>query len=177
MKTFFLLALIVSFSIALWAADGLPRLNVKEGLWEMTTTRSMTGMPPIPADSLAKMTPEQRAKVEAMMSQNGMGAPATNVRKECVTKEKLDKQSAFAEDRKDKKCTRTVVNSTGRKMEVKIHCEGNQNDGDGTMVLEVIDADTVKGTVQFGSNGNGRAMTVNMTFTGRYLGSDCGDVK
>jgi hypothetical protein len=41
-----LLALIVFSSLTLWAADTITRLNLKEGLWEMTSTHTMTGMPP-----------------------------------------------------------------------------------------------------------------------------------
>src|SRR5208282_5648055 len=127
------LALIVFSSPSLWAADSITALDVKEGLWEMTVTHSMSGMPAtpnIPPDVLAKMPPEQRARVEAAMK----GGPSTDVRKECITKEKLEKHSAFSNNRGD--CTRTVVNSTGSKLEVKIHCEEKQASTDGTLVLE-----------------------------------------
>ena len=40
MPTKVLLALIVLSSLGLWAADGVTPLNVKEGLWENTVTRS-----------------------------------------------------------------------------------------------------------------------------------------
>ncbi|MGA2360569.1 MAG: hypothetical protein ABSF66_16325 [Terriglobales bacterium] len=89
----FLLALVVFSSLTLWAADNITPLNVKEGLWEMTVTHSMSGMPAmpdIPPDVLAKMPPEQRARMEAMMK----GGPSTDVRKECITKEKIEKQPA-----------------------------------------------------------------------------------
>ena len=108
-----------ALELALWAADSIMPLNVKEGLWEMTVTHSMSGMPAapnIPPDALAKMPPDQRARIEAMMN----GAPSTDIRKECVTKEKIEKHSAFNANRGD--CTRTVVSSTGSKLEVKFHC-------------------------------------------------------
>ena len=38
-----------------------------------------------------KMTPEQRAKMEAMMKARGMDGPRTTVTKHCVKKEDLDK--------------------------------------------------------------------------------------
>lgn len=40
--------------------------NAKPGTWEMTITTLTTGMP-APPDMLAQMSPEQRAKIEAMM--------------------------------------------------------------------------------------------------------------
>lgn len=178
MRTKLLFALIVFSSLTLWAADKLTPLNVKAGLWEMTSTHSMTGMPAMPAlppDTLAKMTPEQRARMEAAMKQSGAGGPTTNVRKECITKEKLEKRSAFDENRGD--CTRTVVNSTGSKLEVKFHCEEKQTSSDGTLLVEAIGSDNVKGTMHLVTNSNGRTMNMNFTFNSRYLGPTCGDVK
>lgn len=175
MRTNLILIAIVFFSLTLFAADKITPLNVKEGLWEMTVTHSMTGMPAMPAippDTLAKMTPEQRARIEAMMK----GGPKTDVRKECVTKEKLEKQSAFSDDRKE--CTRTVLTSTGSKLEMKIHCEsGEQGSMDGTLLVEVIGSDNVKGKMQAVTNASGRTMNMNFTFSSRYLGPACGDVK
>jgi hypothetical protein len=176
MRTKFLLALIVFSSLTFWAADTITRLNIKEGLWEMTSTHSMAGMPAIPPETLAKMTPEQRARMEAAMKQSGAGGPTTNVRKECITKEKLEKRSAFDENRKD--CTRTVVSSTGSKLEMKIHCEEKQQAStDGTFLLEAVGSENVKGTMRFVTNSSGRTMNMDFTFNGRYLGSACGDVK
>ncbi len=179
MRTKFLLSLIVLSSLLLWAADKLTPLNVKEGLWEMTVTHSMTGMPSatIPPETLARMPPEQRARVEAAMKQSGMGGPATDVHKECITKEKLEKQMAFDENRKDKDndCTRTIVNATGTKLEIKFHCE--QSSTDGTLLLEAASSDSVKGSMHSVTNSHGRTMNMDFTFSSRYLGPACGDVK
>ena len=176
MRTNFILAAILFSSLTLFAADKITPLNVKEGLWEMTVTHSMTGMPAMPAippDTLAKMTPEQRARMEAMMK----GGASTDVRKECITKEKLEKQSAFSDNRKE--CTRTVLSSTSSKLEMKIHCEksGEQGSMDGTLLVEAIGSDNVKGKMQAVTNASGRTMNMNFTFSSRYLGPACGDVK
>jgi Protein of unknown function (DUF3617) len=175
MRAKFLLALIIFSSPTFWAADKLTPLNIKEGLWEMTVTHSMTGMPAIPPDTLAKMPPEQRARVEAAMKQSGMRGPTADVHKECVTKEKLEKQSAFSDNRKE--CTRTVVNSTGSKLEIKVHCEENKSSTDATLLLEAVSSDNVKGSMQSVTNTTGRTMNMNFTFSSRYLGPVCGDVK
>lgn len=174
MRSKVLLVSIVLVSFALWAADAISRLNVKEGLWEVTVTHSMTGMPAmpnIPPDALAKMPPEQRARVEAMMK----GTPTTDVRKECVTKDKLDNHSAFSNSRGE--CTRTVVTSTGSKLEVKFHCEDKQTSSDGTFAMEAEGSDSVKGTMHSVTNSSGHNMTMDFTINSKYLGSDCGDIK
>lgn len=175
MRSKLLLALVVFSSLTLWAADKITPLNVKEGLWEITVTHSMTGMaamPAIPPDVLDKMPPEQRARVEAMMK----GTPTTDVRKECVTKEKLEKNLAFSNNRGD--CTRTVITSTGHKLEMKVHCEEKQSSTDAQFLIEAVGSDSVKGTNHMVSNtSSGRTMTMDFTFSSKYLGSACGDVK
>jgi len=180
MRTKYLLALIVFSSLILWAADTFTRLNIKEGLWEMTSTHTMTGMPAMPAippETLAKMPPEQRARIEAAMKESGMGGPKTEVRKECITKEKLDKQMAFDQNRRE--CTRTIVSSTGSKLEMKIHCEGKdrQMSVEGAFVVEVVSSDSAKGSMHAVTSGNGRTVNMDLTFSSKYLGPACGDVK
>jgi hypothetical protein len=176
MQKKFLLALIVCSLLTLCAADDFPFLDVKQGLWEVSTTHSMKGMPTagmadIPPDVLAKMPPDQRAKIEAMMS----GKPSTDVRKECITKEKLEKRSAFSNNRGE--CARTVVSATGRKIEMKIHCVDKNATSDGTAVMEAISTDNVKGTMHIATKTNENNVTMDFTISSKYLGPACGDVK
>ena len=173
MRTKLLFALIIFSSLTFGAADKITPLNIKEGLWEMTVTHSMTGMPAIPPEALAKMPPEQRARAEAAMK----GGPTADVHKECVTKEKLEKQMAFDENRKDKDddCTRTIVSATGSKLEMKFHCA--QSSSDGTLLLVAASSDSVKGSMHIVTNSHGRNMNMDLTFSSRYLGPVCGEVK
>ena len=175
LPTRLLVAPLLLSGLVLWAADNITHLNVKEGLWETTSTRLMTGAG-IPSDSLAKMPPEQRARVEAMMKQNGLGTPATTVQKECVTKEKLEKLTAFGTTSQGD-CSHTVVNSSGSRLEMKLQCQGKDHESEGTVLIEVVNSDTVKGKMQFATNSKGKNMNMEMSFTGRYLGSSCGDIK
>jgi hypothetical protein len=175
MRHHFVLASLVFCLLAVAVATDLPSFNVKEGLWEETVTHSMTGMPSmanIPPDALAKMPPDQRAKVEAMMK----GGATTDVHKECVTKEKLQKNMAFSNGRGD--CDYTLLNSTGSKVEAKFHCTEKQSSSDGTYKMEAIGSDNVKGTIHIATNSSsGHNMTMDMTITSKYLGPACGDVK
>jgi hypothetical protein len=109
--------------------------------------------------------------MEAMMK----GAPSTSVRKECITKEKLEKYSAFDANRGN--CTRTVITSTAGKLEMKFHCEEKQSSSDGTFLVEAMGSDSVKGTMHSVTNNNGRTMNMDFTINSKYLGPSCGDVK
>jgi hypothetical protein len=61
---------------------------------------------------------------------------------------------------------------------MKIHCKGEEQDSmDGTLLVEAIGSDNVKGKMQAVTNASGRTMNMNFTFSSRYLGPACGDVK
>jgi hypothetical protein len=165
--------LIVLFSLAASAADNF---NAKEGLWEMTMTTSGMG---IPADKLANMTPDQRAMVEQMMKQKGMSLSGNTMTiKSCVTKEKLAKGAAFSDSRSGSSdCTHSVVKTSATHMEVKIHCESrNGGTTDGNTSIDIV-GDGVKGVNHMTHTDNGNSKTFDSTFTSKYLGADCGDIK
>jgi len=173
-------SLLVLSSSTLLAEEKFTPPNVKDGLWETTVSHSGSGLPGIPPEALARMTPEQRAQMEAMMKQKGMSSSGGSTAvKSCWTKDKIAKGMAFAQSREN--CTFDQIHSSSGHMEFKIHCEnnkdGNKTTTDGTTTVDVIGSEAVKGTTHIVSNTNGRPMTMDTTFTSRYLGSDCGDVK
>jgi hypothetical protein len=172
--------LIALCSSSVWAADKIVPPNIKTGLWEITETHTMTGMPAMPAippEALANMSPEQRAQVEASMKDSFGGKPKTTTRKYCVTKEKLEKDAVFADNRNE--CTRTVMNSSSTMTEVKIHCAEKDMTSDGTFKFEALSPENVKGAVRMVMTGKGQLQPMHMDFdfTSKYLGAACGDVK
>jgi hypothetical protein len=155
--------------------------NVKEGLWETTTTHSMSGLPGMSDDMLAKLPPDQRARVEEMMKQRGMSMNGnTTTIKSCVTRQKIHKGMAFADNRDN--CTHDFVNSSVNHFEVKFHCDETSKDGskatvDGKTVVDVVDSDSAKGMTHMVTSSNGRDVTMDVTFSSKFLASDCGDIK
>lgn len=171
-------------SISVFAADKLTMLNAKEGLWETTVTINTSGTPGLPADALDKLTPEQRARMEEMMKQKGVALNGNKiVSKSCVTKDKIEKGMAFAENKNmQDNCTRTVVSSTGSHFEAKFHCDQSKDPSmkgttDGTVIIDMTGSDSTKGSIHSVSNMNGHQLTSDSSFTSKYLGPDCGDVK
>ena len=169
------LALIVFFPLAAFAGD---MFNAKEGLWEMTVTTSGGGMG-IPADKLASMTPDQRAMMEQMMKQKGISMSGNAITvKSCVTKEKIAKGAAFSDNRSGSSdCTHSVVKSSASHMEVKFHCDSkNGGTTDGNSSIDIA-GDSVKGTTHVTNTNNGNSKTFDSSFTSKYLGAECGDIK
>ena len=57
------------------AAD---KLDVKPGLWEITSSHHITGIPPMPKEWADKVTPEQRAAMEAAFRKESEKGPQTD---------------------------------------------------------------------------------------------------
>lgn len=147
------------------AAD---RLNVKTGLWEVTSITLMQGAPPIPADVLAKMSPEQRAKMEAMFASRAE-KPRTHVSKECITEEDL--QEPFKPDQEEN-CTTKVVKSSANSQEFELNCTG-KHVSHGTMRIDTPTPESMTGKLQVEIENEGKAMTLNTQLKGRWLGASC----
>jgi hypothetical protein len=131
----------------------------------------MPGMP-IPEDSLAKMTPEQRAQLEAMMSSGA--PPFTN--RSCETAETLKRQHAYGADR-GKNCKTTPVSSNGSKQVIQFSCETDDVKSDGTLTVDTPDSEHFNGTIVMHVKSQDRNMDMTQKISGKWISSDCGDVK
>ena len=65
------------------------QLNIKLGLWEIATQANISGAPPIPEDALAKMSPEQRAHMQAAIEASMAEVAKPRLAKHRVTQEKV----------------------------------------------------------------------------------------
>ena len=152
-----------------WAADNVTPLDLKAGLWETTSVSERSGMPSLPADKLAALPPEQRARIEAMASPK----PTTTTRQSCRTDHDL---RPFTDDR-SQSCKQTVITSTGTKQEMRMDCDMSGNKGTGTVTIEAKDSEHVNGQVVIHMSANGRPMDMKITINAKWLSSSCGDVK
>lgn len=144
-------------------------MNVKLGLWEMTTVVQMSGTPPMDTSG---MTAEQKARIEAtmkMMQQNA-GKPRTT--RSCVTKEKLEK--GFMERERNESCEETVLESTSTTFGIKFQC-GGQHPSNGEWHFVAVTPEMVKGTGTFSLDGG--KTNSSTTSTGKWISASCGDVK
>jgi hypothetical protein len=171
----FSLAVVLLAASGLRAAEPVP-LNVKPGQWEATVTSQITGLsqasvPQISADQLAKMPPEQRAKVEAMLK--GMGGPHTSTNKSCVKKEDLTKMQL----NNDQSCKTTLVSSSGSKQEIHMECDRKGGRQTGTITIEALNSETIKFDIQAGGDSNGKNINMTVNGTSKWLGPVCEDTK
>jgi len=103
------------------------------------------------------------------------GGQKPKIRQYCVTKEKLEKDSVFGDEREQ--CTRTILESSPTMTEVKLQCKANEMTSDGTFKFEALSKENVKGMMRMVMTGRGQNMKMDMDFVAKYLSPVCGDVK
>ncbi len=153
---------------AIWAADYRP-LDVKTGQWESTMTGQTSGMPPIPDEVLSRMTPEQRARMQAAMQARGA---KTTVNKSCLTKDKLDKPFDLG-DQNTKTCTRTLVTSSGSRQEIRIDCNREGMKSTGTVKVEALNSENIKGSMAMAVTNGEHTMNMNYNFSAKWVSPAC----
>jgi hypothetical protein len=98
----------------------VPQLDIKSGLWEVTTTAQIRGR--IPIDS-SQMTPEMKSLVEEA-TKKVTGETYANVTKECINKEWLARWSSMENDPPGLACKQTPTSDTAASLGVTITCAG-----------------------------------------------------
>ena len=173
------------YRAAVWAGAGLlaatmaatlvaqtPALDVKMGLWEISSTTEIGGQ--MPSYDTSKMTPEQKARMDAAMKE--MMGTHTNVNKSCMTREKFEKQSFMTTGNEKDNCKQTITANTRSTLDASVVCTG-EHPMQGQMHIDALSPTSVKGTVKSAVTDQGRTMTVNATLTGKWLAADCGSEK
>jgi Protein of unknown function (DUF3617) len=149
-------------------------LNMKPGLWEIHATTQHSGMPPIPADVLSKMTPDQRTRLDAALKAQASRPPTQSVTKNCVTQKDLDKPIPFDPGERDKSCKNTILKSTRTLQLIHIECSGAQRVS-GDWKFEAVDPKSMTGSMDMKIAGAGNTMTVKSEFTGKWISASCPD--
>ena len=152
-------------------AGSAEKLDVKLGLWELTSLTRISGTPPLPKELLDKMTPQQRADMAARIKEAQEEEPEEDVSSECITAEDLEKPFASADT---ESCTQTVVRTTRNTQEIRLACTGKTK-GSGVFRVTTPTPETMNGELVLQVGEGAQIMTVKGTIKGRWLGADCGD--
>jgi hypothetical protein len=158
-----------------FAANSYGQSKQKPGLWEVTSSMSMSGVAP----EMPQLPPGVKLPPGVQMPQ--VASPfAPRTVQMCVTQAMIDKYGGPYSNppQGDCKVTDIVIKPDG--MTAKLVCSG-QMSGTGTIQSTWSDANSTKstlhfaGTMQMESNSQPVNMTVQSTST--YKGPDCGKVK
>lgn len=169
--------LLAGLSLVLLAEAAEPmKLNVKPGLWEIASEGQINGAPPIPEDTLARLTPEQRAKFEAAMQASMANAAKPRLSKHCMTPEKIQR-GLDVEQHNTATCQKKVASNSSSEMEFSEDCNNENGSTTITEHFQLSGSEQMTGTVHVVRTQGGKTMTINSTIHGKWLGASCGDVK
>lgn len=152
-------------------------LHMSTGLWETTSAVTMSGMEAaanLTPEQMANMPPAARAQMQAMMA--SMNGVHKNTQKSCITQKELDHPFKTNMSDPNMTCTDTVVSATPVDEKIHVTCTGART-ADGTFHFTMDSPTTMHGHMELVSTAHGHAVTFKNDMTGRWLGSDCGDVK
>jgi Protein of unknown function (DUF3617) len=152
------------------------KLAADTGLWEVTTHPQTNGELPISQEQLQRLSPEQRARIEAAMKAAMENANQAHVMRECLTPERLAKGFDLGDD-SSSSCKTTVVRNTSTELEAHRECKGESNVRTMTERLRTSGRRQVSGTIDVLMSQGAKQLTMHMSVEGRWLGADCGAVK
>jgi hypothetical protein len=162
--------LLSSVTVVLLAQTPIaPALDIKMGLWEISSTSQIGGN--MPTMDTSKMTPEQKAQMEAAMK--AMMGSHQNVTKSCMTKEKFQKEGLMEDHGGD--CKQSITTNTKSTLEAKVVCTNPSSTSQ--FHVDAQSQTAFKATVKTVATDQGKPMNIDIALTGKWLGADCGDVK
>ncbi len=164
------IALALAAMLPALAADNTP-FKVKPGLWEISIDHERS-VPPLAPDELQRLTPEQRSRLE----QQRQTGPHHSVSKRCLTQADVDRgfEPMAGMDRAN--CTRTVTASTPSLRAGQLTCSGEMTGG-GTYRFEAPTPESIIGRWDATLSRAGRTTATKGAVRGKWLGTNCGDVK
>lgn len=176
MRKTILLGAICLVATVVMAGSKITPMNVKTGYWQDDSTFSISGAVGIPPEILAKMTPEQRSRYEAMAKSNPAlsGQPRHEVSKGCLTEKDLNTDPFQRMSQSSRmKCDETVIRSTGTDLEVKTTCLMGTSKSDMHLQFHALSSEHVVGTGEGTMLMGGRTEHSNIKMDMKWLGSTC----
>ncbi|TFW30957.1 DUF3617 domain-containing protein [Duganella callida] len=168
----------IAIMLALVAAATASAQNFKPGLWELNN-KIQTGDPQrdealaAMATQLKNMPPEQRARLEGMMSKNGISLPTAGadggiVSTACLTPEMAARKELPISQ--NGKCSSTQTPVAGG-LDVTFSCSEPKSSGSGQIRFVDENHYTMNATVNADAGGQGQTVKVNTR--ARWLGASC----
>ena len=180
--------------------------NVRLGLWELTDETRMQGGPRIDmsqiqahmAEDMKGMSPEQRARIQAIMQQQAArsaGAPSSHTRQKCMTAAERDKAwlHDMAHGDHEDNCTMTEVSRSSSRVVVNLSCSGHDKgqiaeaegrgkgvsnmSQTGTVTFEMKSPIEMVSRVQMSGMMGDKPLKTDISMHSRWIAADCGKIK
>lgn len=155
--------------LCLPSAFAAEQLNIKTGLWEVTSISQMSGTPVLPKELADKLTPAQRAKMEADFKAAAK-QPKKDVDRSCITRKDVENPFHGASEN----CKQSIVRTTKTTQEVRLVCTGEPK-GTGFIRITTPTPESMTGAMDIKMGEGSDALSFKADLSGRWLGADCGD--
>jgi hypothetical protein len=164
------LALAISVTAVLAAGVSL---DVAPGLWEFSIAGSASGVPVIPPEAMARMKPEQRVMLQAMVIALIAQANTPHTVRMCITPDQL--RAGFDPKRLSYSgCRHHMGAGVTDHLDLQVECTGKEP-LDAQLRLDAVDQRTVEGHLKVDAGRGPDGLSVRQSVHGRWLGRDCGD--
>ncbi len=159
------------------AAYAVPiTLKLRPGLWEMTSQGENSGALPMPAEALARLPPDRRAKMEAALAASRARAAKPHVSRQCITAESLQR-GIDLDEKRGRDCQERVISSSSSDMDIQVECKGPRLTSSGNVHFTATGAERLNGTINMKISDGAQNMTMRRVIEGRWIAADCGGVK
>ncbi len=172
---------VVTFALALFASTAQAQ-STKPGLWEISHkvggNAQMDAAMAQAQKQMAAMPPDQRKMMEEMMAKQGVTLPTASAGggmalKLCITPDMAARNEMPSQQEGD--CQTTISSRTGSSMKVKFVCTNPPTTGEGTYTFTGDTAYTMD--MKIHTTHQGKPETMTMSGGGKWLSSNCGNIK
>lgn len=144
--------------------------SMKAGLWEMTMqSDAMPNMPQISPEQL-----EQMKKMGIKMPMMNNGAMIHQV---CISKEMAERNQPPMTQKEQSGCTPQNMNQNGNAYSMDLICDSPDLKGRGSVKGSYNGSNSLHSSYEFKGMSHGTPVTQHMETTGKWLASDCGNIK
>jgi Protein of unknown function (DUF3617) len=162
--------LAAALGAALPAASAAQAPPIKPGLWEVE--RQVDGKQATPpADKMKNLTPETRARVEAMLKQQGVAIGSGGTSRVCLNKESLD----AGRWHNQANCQTEFSARNASAWKWRSVCPQSETTIDGEAVFASGESYTINTTSTRTFRGDTK--TTKASLHAKWLGADCGDLQ
>jgi hypothetical protein len=148
-------------------------LDLTPGLWEFSIAGSASGVPTIPPEAMARMKPEQRVMLQAMLIALIAEANKPHTLRMCITPAEL--RAGFDPDRLSYPgCRHNMRSTVTDHLDMQIECRG-KDPLEGRLRISAVNRRRVEGDLELDAGHGPDRLTVRQSVQGSWLGRNCGD--
>lgn len=149
-------------------------INMRAGLWEMTTTSDLLNLVP-------HVSPDQMGQMEKLAKEYGLEMPQIEngaaISRTCITQEMAAQKTLPKFYNEDFGCVSKDAVREGNIYKVKFTCNSPELKGNGTAEGLITGPQSFTGSTQFTGQAQGINVSEKADISGKWVGASCGNVK